>query len=164
VTGHSFAARHKEHAKASKLTTSQHLDSRFYLRYHSKDVQLSTKGAREGFFENLLQYVACGIDRNVKVVQNWLTNDASKDGGLFHFNIIVKKKIHAVNIQGVTTLSNKQMHCVAYLTELTYNLCNYPKDNVSSNPGFETIIGVWLSMDVSNSTPSVVLRVLYGEK
>jgi hypothetical protein len=96
VTGRSFMTRHKEHQKASKLTTSQHLDSRFYTRYHSKAVELTTKGAREGYFKNLLQYVACGIDRTAEGMMGKLIDDATNDGGLLRFDDSVKKKVDSV--------------------------------------------------------------------
>jgi len=142
VINRSFAIRHLEHSKGAKLTTADSQSSRFYSRYPSIDAALTTEACRKGRFENLQQYVACGIDCEMSEdVKKILTTDASR-GGIFHWDAHISK-IGGVNFRGVTLLAAKQMHMIGYLFELAYDICIDSVANVSLNPGLETCLGVW---------------------
>ena len=43
---------------------------------------------------------------------------------------------------------------VDYLLELVYELALSPADDVSSNPGFETLLGIYDNADKENIAPS----------
>jgi hypothetical protein len=63
--------------------------------------------------------------------------------GLFHFDKETKKRIARVKFRGNLTLQDKQMHMVAYLIELGYDLTLGSENNASTSPGFETPMGVF---------------------
>ena len=46
-------------------------------------------------------------------------------------------------IGGLKTLREKQLTVVGYFFELCYDICLSPSQNVSNNPGFESIIGAF---------------------
>ena len=48
-----------------------------------------------------------------------------------------------LNIRGANTLREKQLIVVGYFFELCYDICLSPSVNVSNNPGFESILGVF---------------------
>lgn len=47
------------------------------------------------------------------------------------------------NLKGKTTIDSKMIDMVSYLAELAYDLSISRVDNVSTNPGFESFLGVW---------------------
>jgi len=64
-----------------------------------------------------------------------------EEGGIFLFNDEEKMKIGNANISGRSTYKDKAIVMLSYLFELAYDLAIAPSDNVSSNPGFESILG-----------------------
>ena len=65
-------------------------------------------------------------------------------GGIFVISEEVQQKIRDVRFQGLDHQHEKKtLHMIGYLAELAYDLCIAPSDNVSSNPGFETCLGVF---------------------
>eukprot|EP00978_Attheya_sp_CCMP212_P020206 scaffold57540_cov75-Attheya_sp.AAC.2 len=118
VTGRSFTTRHDEHKKASK---NEH----------------------EGWFENLDQNVAVGIDRTVNGVIRLLTADRDTEQGFLCFENEFKNKIEKVSFNGTKSIQDKQMHMVAYLFELAYDIALGSANNASTSPGFETPMGVF---------------------
>jgi hypothetical protein len=137
VIGRSFAVRGGEHAKAAWLKTSRDQASKFYSSYPSKNAQLYSTGGRRGWFENLEQCVALGFDRR----QNGVITSLKEI--VFLFDADSKVKVGRVNFAGTSSLEQKQLHMVGYLCELAYDLGLGLLDNVSSNPGFETCLGVF---------------------
>lgn len=59
-----------------------------------------------------------------------------EDGGLFYTAADEAAKVEKNKKANMTDM-------VAYLFEMSYDLSISPTDNVSSNPGFESFIGVW---------------------
>jgi hypothetical protein len=137
VIGRSFAVRGGEHTKASMLQTSRDQASKFYSLYPSKNAQLYSTCGRRGWFENLQQCVALGFDRR----QNGVISSLKEI--VFLFDADSKVKVGRVNFAGTSSLADKQLHMVGYLCELAYDLGLGLLDNVSSNPGFETCLGVF---------------------
>jgi hypothetical protein len=140
VTNRSFSVRHEEHSKAAR----KEFEKQFYCWFPSKQCSsLTSNLQRRGWFENLTQYVALGINRSVGDALLLLTSDRVTEQGLFHFDKETKKRIDSVKFQGNLTLQDKQMHMVAYLIELGYDLALASENNASSSPGFETPMGVF---------------------
>ena len=140
VTGRAYTIRHQEHYKRA---ATKRCTSKFYRRYPSKSVHPNNVSTtRKGWFENLQQLVALG----------WRLEDADtmqkvtieyKNGGLFLYTNEENKNINALNMRGLETEIRKRNDVVAYLIEITYDLCISPIYNVSKNPGFEGCLGVW---------------------
>lgn len=138
AVGSTFGARHGGHKNGSLLANASSLRSKFYTHYPSKCVSLPDKGGQLGYFENLQQFVAIGYD---KLRKGNLLVDV-KNGGIFHLNAEINKKIEAVNFKGCNRLQTKQLHMLGYLWEISYDLCIAPAANISGNPGFEVLLGV----------------------
>jgi len=95
------------------------------------------------FFENLAIFCGIGFIRSDSVKQH-LTVDIGHEGGhpdafqgIFSWD---KATIEALNIwskSSAFTFQDKQLHMVAYLLELGYDLMLDDKWNVSTMPGFE---------------------------
>ena len=140
VTGRSFTTRHDEHKKASK---NEH-ESQFYAWFPSNDGSgLTSNIERRGWFENLDQNVAVGIDRTVDGVMRLLTADRDTEQGFLRFENEFKNKIEKVSFNGARNIQDKQMHMVAYLFELAYDIALGSTNNASTSPGFETPMGVF---------------------
>ena len=80
-------------------------------------------------------------DSTNQTVKKFLTKDVGKEG------IILLKdddisRVSEVNFHNWSK-DEKIMELIAYQFELCYNLAIIPLDNVSSNPEFESILGVW---------------------
>ena len=109
----------------------------------SRDAVLTTEACRKGRFENLQQFVACGIDCDMSDdVKKILTTDAVRGGIIFHWDEHIDE-IARVNFRGDALLAAKQMHMIGYLFELAYDVCIDSVANISLNPGLETCLGVW---------------------
>ena len=112
-----------------------------YSRYPSRDAALTNEACWKGRFENLQQYVACGIDYKMsEEVKKILTIDALRRG-VFHWDEHINK-IRGVNLFWgvITLLAAKQMHMIGYLFELAYNICINYVANGSLNPGLESVL------------------------
>jgi hypothetical protein len=101
---------------------------------------LADEHARKGKFENLQMFVGIGYKKLLKFK---LTHDFETQGGIFFFDATINKKIEAVKFSGSDRLGQKQLHMLGYLWELSYDLCIAPSSNISSNPGFETVLGIF---------------------
>ena len=130
VTRRSFSDRHTEHQKAA----GKQQTSKFYTRYPTKDNKHLSNLTRKGYFDNLIQYVAIGF-LNDKEVDS-IFKKSFDDGGLFYTTEDEAAKVEKNKKANMTDM-------VAYLFEMSYDLSISPTDNVSSNPGFESFIGVW---------------------
>ena len=139
VTGRGFSVRHSEHAKkaAAKKTTSL-----FYNSYPTSTSARNKSVGRKGYFDNLSQFVAIGFDVNNDEHGKIITGEL-ENGGLFSYTNEEKRKIDSCNMRGRGTTMLKRIDIVAYLFELGYDLSISPADNVSQNPGFESVLGVW---------------------
>ena len=94
---------------------------------------------RVGFFDDLVQYVGLGFERE-KNIEGLVSNE--NDMGLFDWTGVLDK-LKATNIRGCETLKEKQLVLVGYLFELCYDLCLSGTSNVSNNPGFESVLGIF---------------------
>lgn len=135
-----FESRIKDHLKASSLRDDS---SRFYRSFPSNkcDPQLlaALANQRVGFFEDLQFYCgACFSFDNV--VSNSLVD--TKDGGIFCWSKYVIACTKRMKWSS-NTEEYKRLELIAYGFELVYDLCLAPDDNLSTNPGFETPLGVF---------------------
>ena len=137
VTGRGFSVRHEEHEKKS---SERNASSNFYFLYPSQEVENQNTRRKQGVFQSLRQYIAAGFDPTSTVASNL---DKGHDDG----SILMLSNDDINHIQS----SMKQQPCylfkihayLAYLFELGYGVAIQPSMNVSSNPGFESFIGVF---------------------
>ena len=137
-TAGGFTIQHRQHLKSSNCQRST---LQFYNLYPSRDRE-NQSSFRRGYFENLAQYVAIGFDSTKKESMDIMVRDID-DGGIFLFTKEEYQKIEKLNLRGRTDLPQKVIDMVAHLCEMTYNLCIAPLDCVSSNLGFESVLGQW---------------------
>ena len=85
-------------------------------------------------------YAAVGFSRhtNADVI---CSPDPSS--GIFYWDDEVLRHVGNVKFAGCSTLQEKQLHMVGYLTELGYDLLIAQANNVSGSPGFEPCLGVF---------------------
>ena len=86
--------------------------------------------------------MAIEIDPNNEAIMKTVTTRYD-EGSLFSFDDKEIKKIERTNLKGKTTINSKMIDMVSYLAELAYDLSICRVDNVSTNPGFESFLGVW---------------------
>jgi hypothetical protein len=154
VTNRSFATRHKEHERAAALTNQADLASIFYCSYPSSTACLATTATRRGTFERLIQFVGVGFDRRQDDVVRYLTTCVNEGDGVFAFDTVAKEKCAKVKFRGVDAVEQKQLHLVAYLCELAYDLALSSNHNVSRSPGFETPLGIFGGQQHAHNEPS----------
>ena len=65
-----------------------------------------------------------------------------KGGCLLDWSLYTNQ-LKQTNIRGCNTFREKQLVIVGYFFELCYDICLSPRYNVSRNPGFESILGVF---------------------
>ena len=90
--------------------------------------------SREGYFENLTQYVGAEFYPTVGV-KAIFPKDYS-DGGVFLYTNVEQEAIRRVNFWGKSKEENF-VEMVSYLFELGNDLALSHKYNVSESPGFE---------------------------
>ena len=81
---------------------------------------------------------------------------------LFDWSIFIKQ-LDKCNVRGANTLREKQLTVVGYFFEMGYDICLAPGRNVSNNPGFESILGVFdniKSVAVQVRTKTVVVVII----
>ena len=88
----------------------------------------------------LLATIITGYNPNNDNATNILTADIS-DGGIFSFDNVDKENIGKVNFRGHDKLQSKMLEMVSYLVEVGYDIAISPRDNVSSSPKFEPLLG-----------------------
>ena len=93
---------------------------------------------RWGFFEKLSPVCAIGWSPDDEDSILWMTQ---VDGGGFHWNRNCVRQLERKATRTNTTLKAQQLEMLGYLFELVYDLAISPVHNVSSNPGFESILG-----------------------
>lgn len=125
-------ARHQEqHAAASKLQDPELLKNILYSTYPSREVTQQT--ARKGNFEDLRQVVAFGWRRDDTEAVESLVGRGEDD--IFLWPIETTNELEKSRMSG--SMYDKRLAMVAYLAELTYDLCIDPRENVSRSFGFE---------------------------
>ena len=94
---------------------------------------------RMGYFDGLTQY--CGF--SFKPLEDVETLVSMVNGKyLFDWSLSINQ-LEIANIRGCKTLIEEQLVVVGYFFEMWYDICLSPRHNVSNNPGFETILGVF---------------------
>jgi hypothetical protein len=141
----SIVKRVGEHAKAAEHPNAT--NSRFYLSYPAmgavqRNPQLGDARIRKGWFESLRAVIALAYlnEHGPQVVEMFTWTD----GG-------VCQKLKAWRPTH-DELEKKKM-LVDYLLELVYELALSPADDVSSNPGFETLLNIYDNADKENIAP-----------
>lgn len=134
-----FAKRHEDHEKNAKK--ANHNNSNFYHNYPSKEIldQIHFRG-RLGFFESLEQLIAAGFDHNSE--DALLLDKCYQNGGFMIMNELDKDRIKS-SMKHVPRNLTKFHEYLSYLIELGYDLAINTRDNVSSNPGFESFVGIF---------------------
>ena len=124
---------------SKKAATASLVDGEcFYTMYpaRSNSNQLPN---RMGYFDDLTQYCGFSFKRSGNVEALVSTVDGEC---LFDWSLYIKK-LETANIRGCKSLREKQLVVVGYFFELCYDICLSPRHNVSNNPGFESILGVF---------------------
>ena len=96
-----------------------------------------------GHFESWEQLIAVGFDPASEEVEN--LNKEYKSGGIFVLSGEEEKLINSSMKNLNCARKVKFRHMLAHLMGLRYDLCLTPGDTVSTNPGFESILGVVVS-------------------
>jgi hypothetical protein len=140
VIGRTLLVRHKEHHKSSKLQTTKDYESKFYRTYPSIEA-LSQMGnhayCRHGTFEKLQLFSGLTFSRERN------TEFLISNSGIFNWPDELLKNIEKVNFAGTRSIKEKQLHMVAYLCELAYDIALGSDHNVSESPGFEMPLGIF---------------------
>ena len=110
----------------------------FYTLYPSRS-NVNQLPNRRGYFEDLTQYCGFSFHRTKDI--EGLT-DRNTDTSLFDWDVYIEY-LDRSNVGGLRTMTEKQLTVVGYFFEVCYDLCLSPSFNVSNNPGFESIIGVF---------------------
>ena len=130
-----MGGRNTEHVKRAESDTNPD-DSRFYNWWPSiKSERAVDNPVRQGYFEDLVQYVAAGFNPTEDVL-DVCCKDYVKESGIFFYSAEEKRKISGINFRGRTD-KGKFMEAIAYLFELGYDLALSREFNVSRSPGFE---------------------------
>ena len=134
VTGNSrsFITRHLEHKKGAGSNNAS--DSTFYDVYPTENSSRAVSAHREGYFEQLEQYVAAGFKPSVDTMT--IFQKDYNDCGIFFYSDEERALLEKANFKGRTN-GEKYLDIVSYLFELGYDLALSRTDNVSSSPGFE---------------------------
>jgi hypothetical protein len=136
VSGHGFEKRHEEHNAKSKMANAR---SNLYFLYLSQHLQL--KDTRRTF-ESLDMYIAAGFDPNSDTAASLSKNYHS--GGILVMDNDDINRIKS-SIARIPVELHKFHTYLAYLMEFGYDLSIRPSVNVSENPGFEAIAGLFES-------------------
>ena len=137
VGGRGFIERGDEHLKGAK---EKRPSSRFYRLYPSKESTRSSS-KRKGHFESLIQFVAAGFDPKSEYADN-LDKD-HKNGGIFVMTKVEERLIKSSMKNLKCSAKEKFGHMLGYLVEMGYDLALAPGGVVSTNPGFESVLGVY---------------------
>jgi hypothetical protein len=90
--------RHKEHEQAALLTTSTDIASLFYSSSPSStSAHVKLCITRKGYFNDLVQFVGVGFNRQKDNVVTYLINCINAGDGVFAFDAATKNKCVKVN-------------------------------------------------------------------
>lgn len=124
--------------------------SKLYTEYPAKDSSRAKIGREnnvrpypwKAYFEDLALFCGVGFVRSEAVVKNLMldcgageTDDTAT--GIFSWDQHTIDALNQWEKEGVTTLKDKQLHMIAYLLELGYDLMLDAEWNVSTMPGYE---------------------------
>ena len=125
---------HRKKASTSSLVNGEC----FYTRYPSRQNhnQLPEK---LGYFEDLSLYSGFCF-KHCENTDRLTSVEVEKC--LFDWSLLTNC-LTTMNLQGCMTLNEKQLVVVGYFFELCYDICLSPSKNVSNNPGFESMLGVF---------------------
>jgi len=140
--------RNEEHRKKASNCGS---GSKLYIDYPARDsnrVQTARRNKVRPYpwkacFEDLALFCGIGFIRSDSVEKHLTTDYSSDNGattsmkGLFLWDKVTVDALNRWEKNGVTTMIDKQIHMVAYLLELGYDLMLDTNWNVSTMPGFE---------------------------
>ena len=136
VSGRNIKLRSAEHRKSADSGA----DSFFYqsfptLAAATANVHRTAPHPRRGYYDDLVVNLAIGYS----------ASDASEVLSLFQFTTQDEAFLSKLLMTRGELLSiiAKKLRCVAYLLELAYELMLAPDDDVSTNPGFESVLGVY---------------------
>ena len=65
------------------------------------------------------------------------------ENGLFHWSKNVIQKIGDTNLPGSNDIKDKQLVLIGYYYELGYELMLLANQDVSQNPGFQSLLGIF---------------------
>ena len=114
--------------------------SDLYVLYPSRCNINKSNILRRGHFEDLIQYVGLGFDRDVQT--NALTDHVD---GLFLWKPEVLTKTDRMNVSSCNSLRERQLVLVSYLFEMIYDISISQVTNVNCNLGFESCLGIYSS-------------------
>ena len=135
---HGIVKRNEEgHRK--KAATATLLDGECFYTLYPSESNTNQLPNRMGCFEDLIQYCGFCFNRSENVDPMISTIEGSC---LFDWSMYITS-LEKANIRGSSTLKEKQLTVVGYFFELCYDICLSPRANVSNNPGFESILGVF---------------------
>ena len=120
--------------KKANLETAEALANRFYSSYPWKTAAEKRKLTQtKGFFDELKCVVALGFSR-----------DSIHDVlGFFTWKKDILSIIQKKEIKSGKPSADYKLDCVAYLFELAYELLLDADLDISENPGFESLVGLW---------------------
>ena len=128
-----------ERGHKKKAVTASLVDGECFYTLYPSQVNINQLPNKLGTFEDLSQY--CGFSFNrAENVDGLISCDVKK--GIFDWSVYISH-LEKSNIRGCSTIREKQLVVVGYFFELCYDICLSRKDNVSKNPGFESILGVF---------------------
>jgi len=132
----SFRARHDEHIVSSLLENEESVESLFYTSYPHKGSSNISDVSRRAYFQDLVLYCGIGFTSETADV---LCEAAAEEGVLFWDDTVLEQISNSSGLGGrTTTLEEKQLHMVAFLCEIGYDLLLSPSHNVSCSPGYES--------------------------
>ena len=135
TTTRNFSGRHTEHGEDALLNKkSEH--SLFHLTYPRKDAAFDPE-SRQGWFEDLTQYVGLGFDPQNSAAMDTIVNTAPD--GMFVWPAEMLEFLAKSDRCG-NSMALKQRFMVSYLFEIFYDLALDPTYNVSVSPDFEAYL------------------------
>ena len=133
-----------KNSHAKKVATASLVDGECFYTLYSSRSNSNYLPNSVGYFEDLTMY--CGFCFNRSTDVEAMTSK-EHDRGLFDWSLYIKQ-LERANIRGCNTLREKQLVVVGYFFEMCYDICLSPGQNVSNNPGFESILGVFDNRNV----------------
>ena len=133
----------KGHRK--KAASSSLIDGRCFYTLFPSQTNKNQLPDKLGYFEDLTLY--CGFSFNRSNNTEGLTS-TDYDTSIFDWSLYINGLTNA-KMRGTSTLGEKQLVVVGYFFEMCYDICLQPNNNVSNNPGFESVLGVFDNRDSS---------------
>ena len=116
--------------------------SLFYSTYPYCTTTNSSNIIRRGYFDNLRQYCAVEFMCDAESM-----SDVVEHKNIFKWTTTTVKHLDVVNLVGCRGRKDKQLVMIGYFFELCNKLILSRNYNVSKNPGFESILGVFNNTD-----------------